>query len=219
MNRLDSICSLIPADSIVCDIGCDHAYLLLKLYPKIKKGFACDIAIKPLNAAKKTILENNISDKITTILSNGLENIQKISFNSLVIAGMGGELISSILENCDYIKDNKYQILLQPMSKSSELRKYLYENGFSIVNELISIEDRRVYTILNVKYTGIVKIKNLVDCFVSTALTKDKNFNSFLDFHLNRIEIIINNMKNSDNISNFNYYTDVLQILKEYKND
>lgn len=219
MTRLDKIAALIKPNSIVCDIGCDHAYLLLKLYNKISKGFACDIAQKPLDTAIKTIRENNIGDKITPILSNGLQNIKQDTFDTLVIAGMGGELISDILEDCKYIKNPRYDIFLQPMTKASDLRLYLYTHGFSIVNEVISIEDRRVYTILQVKYTGEVKSPNIVDCFVSDPLINDPNFDKFISHHINRLEIIIKNMKDSQNTQNFEHYNNLINKLKEYNND
>lgn len=219
MTRLDTICDLVSENSIVCDIGCDHAYLLLKLYNKICKGFACDIAKKPLETARKTILENNISDKITPILSNGLESINKDTFDTLVIAGMGGETIISILEDCKYIKDEKYDIILQPMTKDDFLRQYLYSNGYSIIKEIISIEDRRIYTILKVKFTDIIKNKSIIDCILSTALTKDKDFDKFLIHHIKRIEIICNNIKKSQKNDYFTDYNSILIKLKEFKND
>lgn len=216
MTRLDTIASLIKNNSKVCDIGCDHAYLLLKIYDKIKLGFACDIAQKPLNTAIKTINEHKLSEKITPILSNGLENIEKDSFDTLVIAGMGGELISKILTDCPYIKNKNYDIFLQPMKKAEELRYFLYKNGFSIENEVISIENNRIYTIIYAKYTGIIENKTLEDCFLSEALTKDKNFDKFLKYHIERFKNITKKMENSENNANLEFFNNILSKLKEY---
>ena len=55
---------------------------------------------------------------------------EKDEFSDLVIAGMGGEMIIKILTDCPYIKDEKYNLILQPMTKAYELRRFLCENGF-----------------------------------------------------------------------------------------
>ena len=215
MTRLDTICEMVDQNAIVHDIGCDHAYLLLKLYNNIQYGYALDVAKKPLNAAIKTINENNISDKVTTILSDGLEKVDPTIADTIVIAGMGAELIVEILSKYDFVKSAKYTFLLQPMTKSEFLRQYLYQNGFIITQERVSIEERRHYTIIKCKYSGTNKSVNIIDCYVSDALLKDNHHKEYINYKISKLKTICNNIKDKSN-ENFIYYDKVISKLKEY---
>lgn len=62
---------------------------------------------------------------ISARLSNGLENIAENEADDFVIAGMGGELIAAILDSCAYAKNSEKHFILQPMTKSEVLIKYL----------------------------------------------------------------------------------------------
>lgn len=212
MDRLDTLCALVKKNSTVYDIGCDHAYLLLKLYPKIKQGFALDVAQKPLNAAKKTIMENNISDKITAILSDGLEKVDTDLADTIVIAGMGAELIVDILSKHQFIYSDKYTFLLQPMTKSELLRQFLYANGFEIIEEKISIEERRFYTIIKCKYTGKIIKKDILDCYVSDNLMIEPDFSKYIDYKTQKMSIICNKIEDKTN-EKFIYYNKIIQKL------
>ena len=116
----------------------------LILNGKISKALACDINEKPLESAKSTVEENNVSDKVELRLCDGLCGVNDGEFTDLVIAGMGGELIVKILSACGYIKNEKYRLILQPMSKAYELRKYLCENGFEISDEKAAISNNKI---------------------------------------------------------------------------
>lgn len=153
-NRLQVISSFVRHNSVVADIGTDHAYLPIYLVQEgvIKKAFACDIKKAPLNLAKTNIEENNLEDNIKTILSDGLDNVPLEQVDDIVIAGMGGETICNIIKRAKPLKYIRYKLILQPMTKQYELRKFLYENGFKIVSEGLALEQRRVYNIFNVSY-------------------------------------------------------------------
>lgn len=218
MNRLDLICSLVKENSTVCDIGCDHGYLLLKLYPKIKQGFALDIAKKPLDSAIKTINQNNISDKITAILSDGLEKVDPNITDTIVIAGMGAELICNILSKHNFVYNNKFVFLLQPMTKPELLRQWLFANGFDIIEEKISIEERRCYSVVKTSYTGIKKSYDITECFISEPLLCDKNINAYLNQIISKMHQASKNITDSSN-ENFIYFKNMIDKLKGYKND
>lgn len=206
MNRLDVICSMVEDNSIVYDVGCDHGYLLLKLYPKIKYGYALDIAQKPLNTAIKTIKENNIQDKITAVLSDGLEKVNLDLADTIVIAGMGAELIIDIISKKEGVYNNKYTFLLQPMTKSEVLRHFLYKNGFEIIEERISIEERRFYTIIKCRYCGVFLEKNILDCYVSDNLLTQKDFYKYVEYKTNKMQLICDKISDKNNDKYLFYY-------------
>ena len=55
------------------------------------------------------------------------------------------------------------------MRADEDLRKYLYENGFEILNESLVREDRRIYTVMEV-CPGQKREYSLLDCLFSEPL-------------------------------------------------
>ena len=167
-------------DNVMCaDIGTDHGYMItnLAVSGKIKGGFACDINEKPLLKAQRTIDEYGVSDRVKTVLADGLSGIDKDSVDDIVIAGMGGDLIARIIDSCEWTRDERLHFVLQPMTKADALREYLCNNGFEIEYERAAEAKRFIYTILSVKYTGknteydelFLKIGKLPECNDSQA--------------------------------------------------
>ena len=67
---------------------------------------------------------------------------------------MGGELIANILDNCSYAKNSDKHFILQPMTKSEVLIKYLFDNGFEILKQDCCIAGGKCYTVLLAHYCG-----------------------------------------------------------------
>ena len=137
----------------MCDVGCDHAYLPIYLLKKgkIKEAYACDVREGPLHAAKKNIDLNGLENKIKTVLSDGLKEVKNESFDCITICGMGGILISKILSEAEECAKKADRMILQPMSEVEYLRKYLFDNGFTIYDEKIARENERYYCIICAK--------------------------------------------------------------------
>jgi tRNA A22 N-methylase len=74
--------------------------------------------------------------------------------DNIVIAGMGGEMIASILAASEYPKESKCRLVLQPQSMQDTLRRYLAENGFSITDETVVLDGGKFYQIIAARYTG-----------------------------------------------------------------
>lgn len=154
-SRLVTISELVPLNSRVADIGTDHAYLPIHL---IKEGvcrsvIATDINTKPLAVAQKNIEKSGVKN-IELRLCDGLHNIKPDEVDTIIIAGMGGEVISGIINRCDWIKNSCYKLILQPMSRSEDLRKFLCENGFEILAEHGTEHAGRVYTVMEVVFNN-----------------------------------------------------------------
>ena len=154
-NRLKTIESLVPIGARVADIGTDHGHLPISLVRgKIAtKVIACDIKEKPLANAKDNI-EKTGTENIELRLGDGLAPIKPKEVDCVIIAGMGGEVIAGLLENCPFIKDESYTLLLQPMTSANALRKYLCENGFAILDETAVAEGKRIYTVIKAVFSG-----------------------------------------------------------------
>ena len=142
----------------IADIGTDHAYLPCYMAENNLCDFAlaCDVAEMPLESARTHILQSGFSNKITAVLSDGLQNVSRGNLTDVVMAGMGGELIASIIDKCLWAKDkeNPVNFILQPMTKWDVLRKWLYDNGFAVNDEKACKEGRFVYSVMSVKFIG-----------------------------------------------------------------
>ncbi len=157
-KRLETIASLVPLGARVCDIGTDHGYLSIYLKENniAKTVIASDLNKNPLLTAQKNIELGGVTG-IDLRLSDGLSNINSDEVDTIIIAGMGGEVISGILERCDWIKNNLYSLIVQPTTSADFLRRFLTRNGFEILNEIPISENGKLYSIMQVKFTNSKK--------------------------------------------------------------
>ncbi len=154
-DRLSLIASMVKSGSRVCDVGTDHGYLPAFLYLSGKSPAVCatDIREKPLGTAKHNI-ERLGATGVKLILCNGLELVTRDMADTVIIAGMGGEVISGIIDRCAFLRDNTVELILQPMTAARELREYLSQNGFRVECEQAVFENNKVYSVMKVRYTG-----------------------------------------------------------------
>jgi len=152
-KRLELIASLVPQGKSVCDVGTDHGYLPAALYlsNKYPKISATDIREKPLASARKNLEKLGI-DKVNLVLCDGLEALCEADAQTVIIAGMGGDVISGIISRCPY-KEKPF-FILQPMTASTVLREYLAQNGFCVCSESALREKGKIYSIMTAKYDG-----------------------------------------------------------------
>ncbi|WFD12106.1 tRNA (adenine(22)-N(1))-methyltransferase [Tepidibacter hydrothermalis] len=176
--RLEAVANLVSHNAKIADIGTDHGYIPVYLMKKdkIKGAIAADINKGPLENAKKEIISSNLESKIELRLGSGLSVLKVGEVDEVVIAGMGGVLISKLIESEFEIAKRLNNMILQPMQASSELRKYLYENGFDIKEEILVKEDFRIYEIMVVKYDGIKRSQeDEIYYEVGRGLLRNKN--------------------------------------------
>lgn len=154
-ERLSLIASLIPERDSVCDVGTDHGYLaaFLALSGKYGKITATDIGEKPLLNARSNFERLGVTD-VDLVLCDGLSGVSRDRADTVIIAGMGGEVISGILSRTKFIKDKDITLILQPMTAADSLRLYLADNGFSVENEIALEENKKLYSIMVCKYCG-----------------------------------------------------------------
>ena len=128
-KRLSVIASLVPVGARVCDVGTDHGYLSIEL---IKSGVAAsviatDINEKPLNRAKSNAEKSGF--QIDLRLCDGLVGISPSEVDTVIIAGMGGEVISGIIERGEKVAKSVSLLLLQPTTSPEALREFLFKKG------------------------------------------------------------------------------------------
>lgn len=150
------LCAELVSGDFICDIGTDHGYLPahLILTEKCRRAIAADINEMPLEAAKAVFAKEGISEKADFFLSDGLKSIPLDGVTDIVIAGMGGELISRIIEADERLKSGSFDLILQPMTKAEELRRFLSAKGYEIDCEKAVKEGRFIYSVIRCRYTG-----------------------------------------------------------------
>ncbi len=172
-NRLKSIANLVDKNSIVGDIGTDHGYIPRYLIEKeiSKYVIATDISGPSLDKTKDLVMKGDYRGKIQTRLGDGLDPIKEFEVDVVIIGGMGGVLISDILERAKDKLDSFETYILQPMVGGKELRYYLINNGFTIVKEDLAKEEDKIYEIILAK-RGLESYEKDFDYEISPLLIR-----------------------------------------------
>ena len=149
--RLATIASLVPLNTNIIDIGCDHALLDIYLYQskKVKKIIASDINENALNNARDNIEKYKLANVIETRLGNGLDTLKdKDNIDTIIISGMGAHTVVGILKNNLNKLKNVSTIIIQSNTKLAFLRKEVTKLNYKIQDEEIIKDSNKVYTII-----------------------------------------------------------------------
>ena len=153
-KRLELVASFVPRGAILLDVGSDHAYLPIDLVERgrIKSAIAGEVVEGPYQSAVKNVEAHGLKEKIQVRLANGLAAFEEADQVSVItIAGMGGRLIATILEEGLDKLASVQRLILQPNNREDDLRIWLQDNGFQIVAESILEEAGKFYEILVVE--------------------------------------------------------------------
>lgn len=197
-KRLKLCADMVSGNGIVVDVGTDHGYLPCYLINNCvcKKAIACDINALPLEAAERNVKRQGLGNSIELILSDGLKLVPKDNVSDIVIAGMGGELISKILCEAKWVCDNGINLVLQPMTKVVELRKWLFDNAFEILEEKACL-DEFYYTVIRARYCGEVVKYSKEDTYIGGLSDKRDDDVGYLNKQLEKLETAISGMQKS----------------------
>jgi tRNA (adenine22-N1)-methyltransferase len=153
-RRMETVVNMVsPQSFAVADVGCDHAYVSIAMINRqlAKHVIAMDVRSGPLEIARNHIAEQGLSEQIELRLGNGLEPLQPGEVDTIVIAGMGGLLMQGILERGRELlayRAGQPELVLQPQSDISLIRKFLYANGYGILKEAMVLEEGKYYTVI-----------------------------------------------------------------------
>ena len=214
--RLQLAAELCGTPNTVIDVGCDHAYLCAHLVQQgVGHAYASDIRPGPLEAAKETIRQAGLEDRITPVLSPGLEAFGPEHGEAIVICGMGGETIASILQDAPWTADGEHKLILQPMTQAPRLRLWLRQNGYCIRQERLAKEGKRLYCLMEVwGGTPAADADRYGDLFTE-SLRQDPLFPAFISAQLARYSRIAEGMAQSEGEDAEENVHEILKILKE----
>lgn len=219
-ERLMAIANLVPKNSIVADIGTDHGYIPAYLIEnkKSKKVIGTDISKGSLDKIIQYVKELGFEDKIDSRLGDGLEVIKPYEVDTVIIAGMGGLLIRDILEKDKEISDSIMDFILQPMVAVKELRQYLIENNFEIINEGLVKEENKYYEIIYAR-KGKSFIEKEIYYEISPILIREKHplLKEFVENKIMSAKKILKEIEGIDTEKSKERYLGLEKTIKEYE--
>lgn len=218
-RRLQAIANEIKPNSVVADIGCDHALLsvFLAIYKKPKQVYACDINPKPLEGAKKNISEYKVEHLVKVVLSDGLDQLKvKESVDTVVIAGMGGELIGDIIKRAKWLKNKEITLLLQPMTGHETLRETLLKEGFCLKKEIPVVEKEKVYTVIKATFVGRIETHSPWYLYLGGIGNKTtKEAKAYKNWVIHRLEKQLEGLQKASNKLETSGLQQLLQDIRE----
>lgn len=194
--RLAHIASLVPCDTRLADIGTDHGYLPVYLLRRgaIKSAIASDLRSEPLAHAKRSAAEYGIEENIDFRLCSGLDGISPDEVDTVVIAGMGGELIVKILEAAPWTRARALTLILQPQTKAEVLRRWLSENGYRFVKESLVRDKGTLYAVLCVT-AGKCEELSEEQTHLGLLLEQDALYGEYLDEYTAKLARAVSGME------------------------
>lgn len=190
-KRLMSVCSFVPPGSKLADIGTDHARVPIYLIKSgvISHAIASDIGKGPLEKALENIKFFRLTNSVELRLGNGMTTIKDGDADCIVIAGMGGELMSNLLT--DYIPGGVKRLILQPMLDPHLVRKALCDVGFTIIAEDIVAENDKMYAVIAAE-PGDMNLSP-EETYLSTYTKSHPLYEEYLSFRLQRMKVAAEN--------------------------
>ncbi len=151
-KRMKAVAGMVTTGGVLADIGTDHGYIPIALVQrqKITGAIAMDINKGPLARAQENIASARLGDYIQTRLSDGVAALGEGEADSILIAGMGGELVIHILSEGEKVCKAASELILQPQSDIRKVREYLRLHHYKIVDEDMICEDGKYYPMMRV---------------------------------------------------------------------
>jgi tRNA (adenine22-N1)-methyltransferase len=146
-RRLEACLTYTEGYLHLADIGTDHAMLpiVAVLRGNVMDAIAIDNKFGPYLQARNNIKKYDVSDRVRVRLGDGLEKISEET-DVVVISGMGGETIATILHEGDH--QNVKRFILQPNRDAALVRRTAVRLGYGIQDELVLEDGGKFYDVL-----------------------------------------------------------------------
>lgn len=153
-KRMAAVADMAGEAGYLADIGTDHAYVPIYLagQGRLVRAIAMDINPGPLKRAQEHIRQYHLEEKIETRLSDGAEKLAPGEADTVILAGMGGRLMTGILERGQKQLAAVETFVLQPQSETEEVRRYLHGHGFCILDENMVKDEGKFYLLIKAKH-------------------------------------------------------------------
>lgn len=205
-KRLEKVASYITKNERIADIGSDHAYLPCFAVKNQTASFAIagEVVDGPFQSAQKQVRSSGLTEYIDVRKGNGLAVIEKKDvIDTIVIAGMGGALIRTILEEGAAKLAGVTKLILQPNIAAWQLREWSEQNNWLITSEAILREDNKIYEIMVLAPSKKPVAWTKQEIFFGPCLLKDQSaiFKSKWRHEANTWQNIIQTISNNQPVS------------------
>ena len=148
--RLKTIADEIEKGETMADIGTDHGFLPVYLW---EAGICPQVIMADISRGSLSKAEQNCKGLHPYVdfdlrLGSGIEVLSEGEVDAVAIAGMGGILMTEILGADIHNAHSFKKLVLQPRNRIGHLRWWLYNNGFSIVNEKLVREGKYICEVI-----------------------------------------------------------------------
>ena len=222
-NRLELIASLVKDGVGVADVGTDHAYIPIMLRRSGYKGniIAGDINEYPLEKARQSLENAGLSDSVELVLCDGLSGVDSSKVDTVIVAGMGGDTITGILDRGlydmpEWASRSDYKLILQPVTKPEILRFWLVNNGFIITSEMQTEENGMLYQIICAQPGESPKYKD-AELYTGRLeqIQDSKYFDKLLSMHIKRFKAAADSLQNAEKASLKAWNMMILNMIDE----
>lgn len=219
-KRLTTIVAVSEKCECIADIGTDHGYIPIFLIENniCNKVIASDINKGPVNKAKLNVSMAGLAEKIDCRLGSGLNTLGEKEAQGVIIAGMGGNLIKDIIQDrMDIFRGLKFAVL-QPVQNPEVLRKYIYNEGYKIIDEQLCFDEGIYYEIIKVKYAKEPVELDSIFYEISPLIVKNKHplAKNFITWKIEKYNKIINAIKD-DSEAAINRKVELAEKLNKLK--
>ena len=194
-DRLECIIEMVPKNLVCADIGCDHGFTSIEL---ISRGISprvigSDLREGPLAKAGENIRNAGLDGVIELRLSDGFEKYEPGETQTAVIAGMGGTLITQILEKGFENVKVMEGLIVQPQSNIPEFRRFLRNKGFEITENRVVLDAGKYYFPMKIRYTGVCDESREItpeDRYGADLIREDRGLSDYLEFEYASLQAI-----------------------------
>ena len=202
--RLDCCAGLVPQGARAADIGADHGYLGISLLLSGRAEFvhASELREQPLRRAMENALRFGVADRMRFSRADGLDAIDPDEVDTIVCAGMGGDLIAQILGRCRWVRDPRYTLILQPQSSGNDLVR---DGGF-------------LYQAMAARFGSAAPVTPGQE-YVSAALLRsgDPLLPDYFDRLIPSLERTVEGLRRGSEPERLHYYETALRELREMR--
>lgn len=146
MNERLAAVGRLAACGRVADIGADHGLLSRWLagQASVRHVHATERLPRGEASLRATLGDRIAAGRVSVHLGDGLAPLAGLDLDAVVLAGMGGRTIVRILSAAAAPR----RVVLQPQSEPWRVRRWLFESGWGLVEELYAHDAGRNYLVL-----------------------------------------------------------------------